>query len=134
MKGDQLNTVELADSIEACYTGGVVQWSADGSTFFSACGNYIKTMNVDDGKQSYTIGSEDEDGLRVSAFVLSQDDEASIVVAYTNGLLRNYRLPVSPSTSPDILRQWKSTHKAPVLVMRFENCLLATGSADFYVK
>lgn len=61
-------------------------------------------------------------------------------MAYTNGLLQNYRLPSlkngSEAASPEIIRQWKSTHVAPVLVMKFseEDTLLATGSADFNVK
>lgn len=48
---EQLNSLALADSIEAFYTGGAIQWSSDGITLFTACGNYIKTSNVEDGKQ-----------------------------------------------------------------------------------
>lgn len=87
---------------------------------------------------SYKIGNE-EDQLRISTF-LSSEDYTSIVVAYTNGLLRSYRLPSleigSEIINPEIVRQWKSTHTAPVLVMKFSkgDTLLATGSADFIVK
>lgn len=87
---------------------------------------------------SYKIGNE-EDLLRISTFLLNGNCN-SIVVAYTNGLLRNYRLPLlengSEVVNPEIIRQWKSTHSAPVLVMKFSrgDALLATGSADFVVK
>lgn len=87
---------------------------------------------------SYKIGNE-QDSLRISTFLLNEDC-SSIIVAYTNGLLRNYRLPSlqngSEVGSLEIVRQWKSTHTAPVLVMRFSegDTLLATGSADFTVK
>lgn len=76
--------------------------------------------------------------MRISTFLLSQDC-GFLVVAYTNGLLRNYRLPssqIGSDTSPVIVRQWKSTHTAPVLIMKFSEsgALLGTGSADFTVK
>ncbi|KAM3718536.1 Transducin beta-like protein [Dirofilaria immitis] len=136
---NQINSIGLFHSVEAIYTGGAIQWSLDGKTLFSACGNYIRASNVDDGKQSYKIGSE-EDPLKISTFLLNKDCN-SAVVAYTNGLLRNYRLLPSLENgsevvNPEIIRQWKSTHAAPVLVMKFskDDILLATGSADFVVK
>ncbi|VDM93122.1 unnamed protein product, partial [Litomosoides sigmodontis] len=134
----QLNSIGLFHSVEAIYTGGAIQWSLDGKTLFSACGNYIKASNIDDGKESYKIGNED-DQLKISTFLLSEDC-TFIVVAYTNGLLRSYRLPSLHSSSEgvnaEIVRQWKSTHVAPILVMKFArgDTLLATGSADFVVK
>ncbi|CAG9532779.1 unnamed protein product [Cercopithifilaria johnstoni] len=135
---NQLNSIGLFHSVEAIYTGGAIQWSLDGKTLFSACGNYIRASNVDDGRESYKIGNE-EDQLRISTFSLNED-YSSIVVAYTNGLLRSYRLPLlengSAVVNPEIVRQWKSTHAAPVLVMKNfgGDTLLATGSADFVVK
>ncbi|EFO22860.2 hypothetical protein LOAG_05625 [Loa loa] len=135
---NQLNSIGLFHSVEAIYTGGAIQWSSDGKTLFSACGNYIRASNVDNGSESYKIGDE-EDLLRVSTFLLNEDCN-SIIVAYTNGLLRNYRLfpqeNGSEVVNPVIVRQWKSTHTAPVLVIRFSrgDTLLATGSADFVVK
>uniref|UniRef100_A0A915Q5K6 U3 small nucleolar RNA-associated protein 13 C-terminal domain-containing protein n=1 Tax=Setaria digitata TaxID=48799 RepID=A0A915Q5K6_9BILA len=135
---NQLNSIGLFHSIEALYTGGAIQWSLDGRTLFSACGNYIKASNIVDAKLSYTIGTE-EDPLRVSTFLLNEDCRF-MVVAYTNGLLRNYRLPSLENRleimSPEIVRQWKSTHTAPILHMKFSegDILLASGSADFVVK
>uniref|UniRef100_A0A8R1YA34 WD_REPEATS_REGION domain-containing protein n=1 Tax=Onchocerca volvulus TaxID=6282 RepID=A0A8R1YA34_ONCVO len=135
---NQLNSIGLFHSVEAIYTGGAIQWSLDGRTLFSACGNYIKASNLNDGKLSYKIGSEEE-SLRISTFLLNENC-SSVVVAYTNGLLRNYRLPSLESGSevvnPEIIRQWKSTNAGPILVMKFskDDILLATGSADFVVK
>ncbi|VDN93960.1 unnamed protein product [Brugia pahangi] len=135
---NQVNSIGLFHSIEAIYTGGAIEWSLDGKMLFSACGNYIRASNIENGRESYKIGNE-EDLLRISTFLLNGNCN-SIVVAYTNGLLRNYRLPLlengSEVVNPEIIRQWKSTHSAPVLVMKFSrgDALLATGSADFVVK
>ncbi|MCP9264064.1 hypothetical protein DINM_006986 [Dirofilaria immitis] len=152
---NQINSIGLFHSVEAIYTGGAIQWSLDGKTLFSACGNYIRASNVDDGKQSLRISSQSleiadivdnlQDWKRGGSvkninFLLNKDCN-SAVVAYTNGLLRNYRLLPSLENgsevvNPEIIRQWKSTHAAPVLVMKFskDDILLATGSADFVVK
>ncbi|KAJ1366899.1 hypothetical protein KIN20_027686 [Parelaphostrongylus tenuis] len=46
--------------IEAVYTGGNVEWSADGSTLYSMCSNVVKAINLDDDSLSYVIGDTDE--------------------------------------------------------------------------
>ncbi|VDN08035.1 unnamed protein product [Thelazia callipaeda] len=134
----RLDSLKLLHSVEAIYTGGTIQWSSDGKALFSSCGNHIKVSCIENKEQSYKIGDED-DPLRASTFLLNEKC-GSIIVAYTNGLLRIYRIPLSKivfeETNLEILRQWKSTHTAPVLIMKFseDNTLLATGSADFSVK
>ncbi|MFH4975908.1 hypothetical protein AB6A40_002617 [Gnathostoma spinigerum] len=131
---EELTDLSLFRWIEAFYTGGSILWSCDGQTLYTTCGNVIKTTNLKDGVPSHVIGNEDEN-LRITCAALSNTD-GSIIVSYSNGLIRQYVLPTSQSGTAEIKRQWKSTHSAPIGVMRFtsDSSLLATGSADFSIK
>uniref|UniRef100_A0A0K0CTW3 Phage protein n=1 Tax=Angiostrongylus cantonensis TaxID=6313 RepID=A0A0K0CTW3_ANGCA len=39
--------LEIKRRIEAVYTGGNVEWSADGSILYSMCSNIVKAINLD---------------------------------------------------------------------------------------
>ncbi|VDO44987.1 unnamed protein product, partial [Brugia timori] len=52
---NQVNSIGLFHSIEAIYTGGAIEWSLDGKMLFSACGNYIRASNIENGRESYKI-------------------------------------------------------------------------------
>ncbi|VDM50138.1 unnamed protein product [Toxocara canis] len=134
---DEVSELSLVHSIETFYTGGSVEWSADGSTIFTTCSNVIKALSVDDGTTRYVIGEMDDAG-HVTCAQCTPSDAHSMIVAYANGLLREYVLPRMTATEikAEMKRQWKSTHTAPIKIIKFSPnaALLATGSADFTVK
>ena len=157
MPTDLVTNFAVTRSVEAFFTGGPVQWSSDGLTLFTPCGAVVKSMNVDTGTPgfasvylltlffadfSFTLGSSD-DNSSVSCVRLAPSDR-TIVIAYSNGLLRLYAMPKQDTDddadktpqSATMERQWKSTHFAPIMVMEFgdDGNLLATGSADFCIK
>ncbi|VDM69960.1 unnamed protein product [Strongylus vulgaris] len=118
-------------SIEALYTGGVLEWSADGSTLYSTCTNVVKAINLDDNLSCYTIG-EAEESLRITSICLDHN-RSRLLVAYTNYVIREFALGESCAT---VARMWKTMHTAPILSMKFnkDGSMLATGSADHTVK
>uniref|UniRef100_A0A914S7A3 Uncharacterized protein n=1 Tax=Parascaris equorum TaxID=6256 RepID=A0A914S7A3_PAREQ len=84
----------------------------------------------------YVIG-EDDDASQVSCVQCSPDSRC-MIVAYINGLLREYLLPATTAVDAkaQMNRQWRSTHTAPIKLIRFSSnsAMLATGSADFTLK
>uniref|UniRef100_A0A914DIJ3 U3 small nucleolar RNA-associated protein 13 C-terminal domain-containing protein n=1 Tax=Acrobeloides nanus TaxID=290746 RepID=A0A914DIJ3_9BILA len=98
---------------------------------FTACSNFVKVLNVQNGDLKYTIG-EAEDESRATSFAISHDD-SQFVVTYANDLIKKYSLANNEAT---LDRQFRGTHNAPVLITRFspDSSRLATGSADFSVK
>ena len=87
---------------------------------------------------SYLIGDPD-DQVDITCAILLEEEHCFMTIAYTNGLICRYTLRSSSAGmkgNVELNRRWKSTHSAPVLVMKY-SCngqLLATGSADFNVK
>lgn len=47
---DELNSLSLVHTVEAVYLGGTVEWSEDGRVMYSACGNHIKAVDIDEGR------------------------------------------------------------------------------------
>uniref|UniRef100_F1KV63 Transducin beta-like protein 3 n=1 Tax=Ascaris suum TaxID=6253 RepID=F1KV63_ASCSU len=133
---EEVADLALVHSIETFYTGGSVEWSTDGDTIFTTCTNVVKALRIDDGTTRYVIG-EDDDASHVSCVQCSPDSH-SMIVAYTNGLLREYILPAKTAidAKAQMNRQWRSTHTAPIKLIRFSSnaTMLATGSADFTLK
>ncbi|EYC44227.1 hypothetical protein Y032_0468g2015 [Ancylostoma ceylanicum] len=118
-------------SIEALYTGGIIEWSADGSTLYSTCSNVVKAINLDDSLSCYTIG-DPEETLRITCICLDKN-RSRLLVAYTNYVIREFTLGES---TVSVARTWKTMHTAPILTMKFnqDGSMLATGSADHSVK
>ncbi|VDK80036.1 unnamed protein product [Cylicostephanus goldi] len=117
-------------SVEALYTGGVIEWSADGSTLYSTCTNVVKVINLDENLSCHTIG-DPEESLRITCICLDKN-RSRLLVAYTNYVIREFSLDGSNA----VARMWKTMHTAPILSMKFnqDGTLLATGSADHSVK
>ncbi|KAK6058745.1 WD domain, G-beta repeat protein [Cooperia oncophora] len=126
-----LRELAIKRCIEAVYTGGVVEWSADGNTLYSTCSNVVKVINLDKDLSSYTIGDPDE-SLRITCICLDKS-RSRLIVAYNNQVIREFT--VSDET-PALARTWKTMHTAPILCMKMnsDGTLLATGSADHTVK
>lgn len=80
---------------------------------------------------SFSIGDPD-DSARVTCFTLSVDS-SQLVVAYTNGIVKQFQLHGDSAT---IMCQFRSTHSGPILVCRLstDDRQLFTGSADCTVK
>uniref|UniRef100_A0A7I4Y708 Utp13 domain-containing protein n=1 Tax=Haemonchus contortus TaxID=6289 RepID=A0A7I4Y708_HAECO len=130
MKHD-LRDLAIKRCIEAVYTGGIVEWSANGSKLYSTCSNVVKVINLDENLSSYTIGDPDE-SLRITCICLDKN-RSRLIVAYNNQIIREYAIS---DETPTLARTWKTMHTAPILCMKFndEGSLLATGSADHNVK
>lgn len=95
----------------------------------------MKVIDLADNTASYTIG-DPEDELRITCTAVDKNRNR-LLVAYNNQIIREYSIPLDPSTTkPELARTWKTIHTAPILVMEFneEGHLLATGSADHIVK
>lgn len=132
---DPIKEIASKRSVEAVYTGGSVRWNANGKKLFSTCTNVVKVIDLEDNSASYTIGDA-EDELRITCTAIDINRNR-LLIAYNNQVVREYSIPLDPSTSkPELVRTWKSMHLAPILVMEFneEGHLLATGSADHVVK
>ncbi|VDK18482.1 unnamed protein product [Anisakis simplex] len=138
---DLVRDFQLAHCIETFYTGGSVEWSADGRCLFTTCSNIVKALNVEDASTRYIIGDPDESSHVTCAQRVPNSNR--LIVAYSNGLLVEYALPILSAVVPEgtelkptLMRQWKSTHTAPIKIMKFspDSEMLATGSADFAVK
>ncbi|KAJ1366907.1 hypothetical protein KIN20_027703, partial [Parelaphostrongylus tenuis] len=123
--------LEVKRRIEAVYTGGNVEWSADGSTLYSMCSNVVKAINLDDDSLSYVIGDADE-CLRITCICMD-NNRCRLLVAYNNHVIREFSVL---NASPALARTWKTMHTAPILSMSLsaDGSLLATGSADHNVK
>ncbi|EGT54544.1 hypothetical protein CAEBREN_03074 [Caenorhabditis brenneri] len=132
---DPIKEIAVKRSVEAVFTGGTVRWSANGQKLFSTCTNVVKVIDLVDNSASYTIG-DPEDELRITCTAVDKNRNR-LLIAYNNQVIREYTIPLDPSTSkPELARTWKTMHLAPILVMEFneEGNLLATGSADHIVK
>uniref|UniRef100_A0A915D4E3 Uncharacterized protein n=1 Tax=Ditylenchus dipsaci TaxID=166011 RepID=A0A915D4E3_9BILA len=64
--------------------------------------------------ERYFIGDKDQEA-RVTSFVLKEDD-SEIVVAYTSDVLKRYSLD---QDTPKLLHQFRATHSAPILLMKW---------------
>ncbi|KAF1763694.1 hypothetical protein GCK72_003639 [Caenorhabditis remanei] len=132
---EPIKEIAAARSVEAVYTGGTVRWSANGQKLFSTCTNVVRVIDLEDNSASYTIG-DSEDELRITCTAVDKNRNR-LLVAYNNQVIREYTIPLDPSTTkPELARTWKTMHTAPILVLEFneEGNLLATGSADHVVK
>uniref|UniRef100_A0A1I8AMT8 WD_REPEATS_REGION domain-containing protein n=1 Tax=Steinernema glaseri TaxID=37863 RepID=A0A1I8AMT8_9BILA len=157
MKKEVTDLAEVK-KVEVFYTGGTLKWSYDGKIVFTTCANVIKALRIEDADTSYMVGDVSVVDLKVSSFGLSNDGK-QIVVAYTNGLLQQYTLPVTEKEprrrevvdnfegfgavrtedvglQPTIKRQWKSTHTSPIQVVCFSpsDDSIITGSSDGGIK
>ncbi|KAK6045015.1 WD domain, G-beta repeat protein [Cooperia oncophora] len=110
-----LRELAIKRCIEAVYTGGVVEWSADGNTLYSTCSNVVKVINLDKDLSSYTIGDPDE-SLRITCICLDKS-RSRLIVAYNNQVIREFT--VSDET-PALARTWKTMHTAPILCMKHD--------------
>ncbi|KAK5984800.1 Transducin beta protein 3 [Trichostrongylus colubriformis] len=109
MKHD-LRELAIKRCIEAVYTGGIVEWSADGSTLYSTCSNVVKAINLDKNLSSYTIGDPDET-LRITCICLDKF-RSRLIVAYNNQVIREFTIS---DETPALARSWKTMHTAPIL-------------------
>ncbi|KAI6183587.1 hypothetical protein M3Y97_00504600 [Aphelenchoides bicaudatus] len=123
--------IRKANSLEVFYTGGDFALNANRSRLFTTCGGLIKVLSVSNGQEIYSVG-DSEDSARVTCFTL-QSDCSHIVVAYNNGIIKQYRLHDESAT---MLCQFRSTHTGPILVCKLspDGQQLFTGSADYTVK
>lgn len=132
------------------YTGGDFALSSNGEFLFTTCTNIIKVLNVNNGAERFflfklfyeffyrlSIGDIEQDP-RISSFVLNEDN-SEILIAYSNDVIKHYKIDInSDSIVVTFKKQFRGTHKAPILVLKLFNhngkSILATGSSDFSVK
>ncbi|KAI6233196.1 Utp13 domain-containing protein [Aphelenchoides fujianensis] len=117
--------------VEAIYTGGDFRLSGDGRRLFSTCGGVVKVCDVANGQERFVIGNP-EDTPRVTSFALFNDDQSAIV-AYTNDLVKNFRLGDAGAT---LVHQFRSLHNGPITttIVAPGGEMLLTGSPDSSVK
>ncbi|CAD5217500.1 unnamed protein product [Bursaphelenchus xylophilus] len=116
--------------LEVFFTGGDLQFTQDGDTLFSTCGNILKALNVEDGSERFSIGDE-EDPAKITSFKLFDDDK-QLVVAYSNDVIKKFRF-IKPD-APSLVHQFRTTHNGPVMVCAVQGSILLTGSSDFTTK
>ncbi|TKR70313.1 hypothetical protein L596_022354 [Steinernema carpocapsae] len=155
----EVTDLQEVKKIEVFYTGGTLQWSYDGKIIFTTCANVVKALRIEDASPVYMVGDVSIVDLKVSAFGLSNDG-VQIAVAYTNGLLQHYTLPVisgelrkkevqdnflnrfgssrteTEELTPALKREWKSTHTSPIQVVVFSpsDDSIVTGASDGAIK
>ncbi|KAI6211590.1 Utp13 specific WD40 associated domain protein [Aphelenchoides besseyi] len=123
--------IKKSKVLEAIYTGGDFRLSNDGNSLFSTCGGVVKVLDVADGQERFVIGNP-EDEPRVTSFTVFNND-SSAIVAYTNDLVKNFRLQGSTAT---LMHQFRSLHNGPItsLLVTPDGETLLTGSPDFSVR
>ncbi|KAI6225024.1 SAM-MT-RSMB-NOP domain-containing protein [Aphelenchoides besseyi] len=123
--------VKKSKVLEAIYTGGDFRLSNNGNSLFSTCGGVVKVLDVGDGQERFVIGNP-EDEPRVTSFTVFNND-SSAIVAYTNDLVKNFRLQESTAT---LMHQFRSLHNGPItsLLVTPDGETLLTGSPDFSVR
>eukprot|EP00112_Aurelia_sp_Birch-Aquarium-sp1_P018301 Seg435.11 transcript_id=Seg435.11/GoldUCD/mRNA.D3Y31 product="Transducin beta-like protein 3" protein_id=Seg435.11/GoldUCD/D3Y31 len=117
----------VKNKLEAFYTGGKVQFSADGEYCFCACGNKVQVLNTNSG---CIIKSLSEDDDEITSFTLSPNDEV-LITASRSLLLRQWDWK-----NGKVTRKFKALHNSPIICMVFDptSTLLATGSTDSTIK
>ncbi|XP_041362885.1 transducin beta-like protein 3 isoform X2 [Gigantopelta aegis] len=113
---------------EACYTGGRVQISRDGSSVFCGCGNKVQIVDYKSGRIQQAVGKEEDE--EISCFCLSPDDKF-LIIATHNLLLRQWDWK-----EKKLLWTWRIIHVSPISCMTFDttSSLLATGGSDSTIK
>jgi len=120
---------EVVGKIDAFYTGGAIQLSPDGKSWFCMCGDTINKIDVASGKKIDSFKDDEDD---ITTFAVSPDNQL-LVVASKNLLMHQFELGAEEQK---VSRRWKAIHKTPVLEMVFDqtSTLLASGSSDSTIK
>ncbi|XP_049869443.1 transducin beta-like protein 3 [Pectinophora gossypiella] len=123
---------EKSAEYSAFYTGGDIQWTADGSQLLCQCDDAIKVIDVNTFSNVLTIG-EAEDGAendQIYTFQLSHGNDM-VITAHKSGLIKLW-----DKTTGNQQKVWRSGHKGPVARLAFDptDANVASGGSDGAVR
>ncbi|XP_014206176.1 transducin beta-like protein 3 [Copidosoma floridanum] len=133
MSGAKLKeSFEVESKIEAFYTGGNLEWSENGETFFCQNSDYITVVCASKGIVKTSLGKpkENEDVDTINSFATSKDGKW-LVSHHKSSLFKLWNLDdVKP------VKLFKSTHNGPVpaLTLTDDAAKLVSGGIDGSVK
>ncbi|CAB3230075.1 unnamed protein product [Arctia plantaginis] len=116
----------------AFYTGGDIQWTADGVHLLCQCEDVIKVVDVNTFSTSHIIGETEEDGEpdQIYTFQMSHSNNL-VLTAHKSGLMKLWDRETGLQK-----KVWRSGHKGPVARLVFdpidEN--VASGGSDGNIR
>ncbi|XP_034830999.1 transducin beta-like protein 3 isoform X1 [Maniola hyperantus] len=124
---------EKTAAYEAFYTGGDVQWTADGGNFLCQCNDVIKVIDVSTFCNTLTIGdtTEDKDGSdQIYTFKMSHDNK-TVITAHKSGLIKLWDKETGKQQ-----KVWRSGHKGAVAKLAFDSsdANVASGGTDGNIR
>lgn len=116
----------------AFYTGGDIQWTADGVHLLCQCEDAIKVVDVNTFSTSHIIGQTEEDGEpdQIYTFQMSHNNNL-VLTAHKSGLMKLWDKETGVQQ-----KVWRSGHKGPVARLAFD-CAdenVASGGSDGNIR
>ncbi|RLU18922.1 hypothetical protein DMN91_009280 [Ooceraea biroi] len=130
-----MSRVNLKEAFEveskhgAFYTGGDIQWSADGEYLFCQRNNTVSVLSLSKGSVISSLGEVDSnvETDTINCFTLIDDD--NIISHHKSGLFKSWDWKANKLT-----KLWKSIHKGPVVQIVHSGNLLASGGSDGSIR
>ncbi|KAK3738537.1 hypothetical protein QZH41_012049, partial [Actinostola sp. cb2023] len=94
---------EVSSKIEALYTGGKVQFSADEQTIFCLCTEKVQVVDVESGKISHSL---EEEGDVMTCFAASPDDQAIHVAPISCMVFDSSSTLLATGSSDSTVKVW----------------------------
>ncbi|XP_055548480.1 transducin beta-like protein 3 [Wyeomyia smithii] len=122
---------EVQKHYKAFYTGGAVQWSADGQEILCQNSGAISLVTVAESdaiEDTITFNENEEDVI--STFALSKNNQ-NIISAHRSSLLKLW-----DKQNKEVIKMWKGLHQGPItkLVFSEDDLLVASGGSDTLVR
>lgn len=121
---------EKRSEYTAFYTGGQIEWSADGGYLLCQCNDVIQIVDINSCSTVSSIGSEVGEEDSIYTFALSNNNE-NVATAHKSGLIR-----IWDKSNGNQLKVWRSNHKGPIARLTYDprDDHLASGGSDGAVR
>ncbi|XP_063995708.1 transducin beta-like protein 3 [Diachasmimorpha longicaudata] len=112
------------------YTGGNVQWSADGKHLLCQNGASISVLSLAKGTVIAALGPPTSEEDTINTFTLSPTSD-TVITHHKSGLFKLFT-----GNDPAPKKLWKSIHKGPVpqIALSSDDRLMASGGSDSSVR
>ncbi|XP_012256209.2 transducin beta-like protein 3 [Athalia rosae] len=114
------------------FTGGNVEWSSDGKSFFCQNGGSVHVLSLATGQVECTLGdtSAEQSDDAINTFAINPNGE-DVVTQHKSGLFKLWNWK-----EVKLKKMWKSIHNGPVAKVTFSGSshLMASGGSDGSVR
>ncbi|XP_015112671.1 transducin beta-like protein 3 [Diachasma alloeum] len=124
------DTFEVETKHGPFYTGGNVQWSADGEHLLCQNGASVSVLSLSKGSVIATLGPPTPEEDTINTFTLSPISD-TVITHHKSGLFKLFSW-----SDPAPKKLWKSIHKGPVpqIALAPDDRLMASGGSDSSVR